>query len=382
MHEIRRRIHDHLLRQIAQGVYPPNQRIPTEMALAGHFRTNRMNVHLAIKALGTAGIVACKKRGGTVVRRAVSHDEAMSLMAGASRRVRAVCCRGAQTVRHWNERTLQTLADALSQEGFGLTCTELACPPTRASLRCVLGDATKDGAAALVLFPDHTRTERFFRRCLDLLHGFPGAIYLLNRGGVSLEDWPFHAVSLDPFAEGLMVGRRLRYLGAANVFFLSREDHGRAHWVRQRARGLAMGFAPSALAPGAAGRRRIRHVTTYHELSVLLRSVAAPAVVVAANDACAAGFVDFAGKRGLVAPRDFGLIGFDDDPAFRAYALTTVAPPVEHIGRTFGRLIAERPWRAGAGEAVAVRLASAIIPRSTYALEGVDHALPSSSLAS
>ncbi len=369
MQGIRAKIRDRILSDIVAGVYPLGTRIPTEMVLAREFQTNRMNAHLAIKELESAGIVTRKKRGGTVVRRAVSRAEAMDLVSRASRLACVFCFRGEISARHWNEDTLTVMEQTLKQKGFSLIRVELTSPPRRRTLAHAIRENSQRNVRALTILPDHTRTEIFIRENVDLLGGFPGAVYLLNRGGLPGHGWPFHSVSIDPFSEGMMVGKRLRYLGLRHVVFLSRNGDKQAFWSLQREQGLAMGLHVPTNTTRPARRGSLTHSSSYDDLCRRIRATRRPLVVVAANDTCAAGFIDFAAKSGMVPPRDFSLISFDNDPACARYDLTSVAPPLDRIGAIFGRLITDDSWLNMKEDGVSIRVASRIFTRNTCNLE-------------
>ena len=73
--------------------------------------------------------------------------------------------------------------------------------------------------------------------------------------------------------------------------------------------------------------------------------------VIAPNDAVALGFMEAAGKRGQVAGRDYGIVGFDDRS--REAHLTSLRPPLEQVG-TEAAGLAVRLLR---GDAVPARIA-------------------------
>ena len=66
-----------------------------------------------------------------------------------------------------------------------------------------------------------------------------------------------------------------------------------------------------------------------------------PTGVFASNDEMAAGFLLAAQRRGLTAPADFSLVGFDDLTIARmtSPALTTVRMPTREFGREAARLL-------------------------------------------
>ena len=72
----------------------------------------------------------------------------------------------------------------------------------------------------------------------------------------------------------------------------------------------------------------------------------------------------------MSAPRDFGLIGFDNNPVFRTYNLTTIAPPIERIGRILAQAISGRLLPMDQFSSVVMRVPSRVIERSTTKHDG------------
>jgi DNA-binding LacI/PurR family transcriptional regulator len=61
--------------------------------------------------------------------------------------------------------------------------------------------------------------------------------------------------------------------------------------------------------------------------------------VVAANDDLAVAVLQHAARHGLTAPRDFSLVGFDDDIQYREFELTTLHVDLEELGARAIRLL-------------------------------------------
>lgn len=379
---VRREIQELLLSGIVTGEFPPNTRIPTEMELAKRFHTNRMNAHLAVKEIEHAGLVTRNKRKGTFVCRAIGREEADRVMARASRHVHALCFRGSATPSHWNDRTLQALEDTLNEKKHTLSYVDFSAQTTtRTALHKVIKNISQQGSAALVLLPDHTIRGNFLRDNVDLLGTYPGAIYFLNRGGRPIGDWPFHALSLDPFGDGLQIGRRLRFLQRSPVYFLAQPRCQDAYWLQERERGLTMGLDLPSATRTTQNTKGFAHFADYHKLCVRLKKRRSAKTnltptVVAANDECAVEFIEIAKDFELCPPRDFELIGFDNDPRHRHYGITTMAPPIERIGSTFAQLITNNFWGIGDGGTISIRFASVLIERETCRLDTVKTTTP------
>jgi len=68
-------------------------------------------------------------------------------------------------------------------------------------------------------------------------------------------------------------------------------------------------------------------------------------------------------SRGLVAGRDFAIIGFDDEPSSQYFGLTTLRPPLQDLGAEALRLILRMINKQS--RFVQMRLRSEMIERSS-----------------
>jgi DNA-binding LacI/PurR family transcriptional regulator len=94
-----------------------------------------------------------------------------------------------------------------------------------------------------------------------------------------------------------------------------------------------------------------------------------PVGIVAAQDTLALTILDAALERGLTPGKDFGLVGFDDQPLSRARGLTTLHPPLEALGEQAARMLLSRLH--GDGLQMQMRLRSHLVPRSTTLLRPI-----------
>jgi LacI family transcriptional regulator len=91
-----------------------------------------------------------------------------------------------------------------------------------------------------------------------------------------------------------------------------------------------------------------------------------PTALVAGNDSQAFGVLQVLGERGLRAPDDLSVVGFDDVPvaAWATPALTTVRQPLAAMAATAFRML--RSDRAtAAGEAHHIELATTLVVRNS-----------------
>jgi DNA-binding LacI/PurR family transcriptional regulator len=103
------------------------------------------------------------------------------------------------------------------------------------------------------------------------------------------------------------------------------------------------------------GRRQARE---------LLAMAQPPTAIVAGNDPQAFGVLQALGERGLRAPGDLSVVGFDDVPvaSWATPALTTVRQPLAAMAATAFRMLHGRP---GAGEPHHIELATTLVIRES-----------------
>ncbi len=90
------------------------------------------------------------------------------------------------------------------------------------------------------------------------------------------------------------------------------------------------------------------------------------AVIIAINNEIAAGLMDALAKDGIRAGRDYGLVTFDDSPAYRSYQMTSLFVPGEQIGSLIGEIICDgrlpRKYLSG----MSLRVHSGLVVRETF----------------
>jgi DNA-binding LacI/PurR family transcriptional regulator len=364
MNEIRREIYHYVLQQITSGEFSEGDRIPTEMELAERFDTNRMNAHFAVKKLEEEDIVRRQKGQGTFVKQDLPSRRLLRLRNQSADRVHVVASPRKSQLIHWNETTLQQLESMLRRRGFRIFHSELPAEPTRGDLEELFGDI-KDIASLATIFLPGGGESQFLRDNLDVMLDYEGDIYLFDRGAVLFTEWPFHSVRLDPFAEGVKVGRYLYDGGHRHIAFVQSEEMKDLYWSRERKKGLRMEL--KRLSEGST-RPEIWQVQP-EELPdgtcERIQSARWTPTLVMQNDALAGKVMDRAEELSLRAGEDFHLISFDNSPTYRSYNLTTVAPPLQKIGSLLGRLVCEEQWMLKEGNRISVKVPSQVIERET-----------------
>lgn len=354
------RIYDHLLHGILQGKAGQDGRLPTESDLAAQFGASRMSAHAAMKELERHGIIASRRGSGTVIRKSPSPTLARYLKGIAARRVHVVA-ELEQVPLHWTESTLRELEAILGADGYSVSHVTIPPELTRETLSDLLKEITSQGSSALVLILP-ARVSKLFLKHADLIFQYHRHVLLLNRGDTPPEGWPFYVVSVDPFAEGVLAAEYLYEKGYRRfAFWYARSEA--AYWAGQRAAGLTMGLQRAS--EGALSPEIWRG--TAEEVSARLRSGADPLAVVTASDESASWLIDAAAEQHLCAPRDFGLVGFDNNPRFRQYNITTIAPPLDSIGRMIARVVSGRLLPLEEFSSLSLRVPSRLVERGTCA---------------
>ena len=241
MNNIRKKIYNHILTQVSERKLFPNDRVPTEVKLAEQFHTNRMNAHLAVKMLEKEGIVQRNKRQGTFINKDIPSKTILKLKNLSTNRVHVIASFSKFQNIHWNEASLRELESILNSNSYKVFYKELPARLTRDSFQKILSETKEVGSCAIVIFPDKGESI-FLRDNLDIIFNYQREIYLFDRGSVLLDKWPFHSIRLDPFGEGVMVGKYLYEHGHRNILFLEQDSKDKRYWVEEREKGLRFGL--------------------------------------------------------------------------------------------------------------------------------------------
>jgi GntR family transcriptional regulator, arabinose operon transcriptional repressor len=359
------RIYDRILDDILLGKVPEKALLPTEVDLAAQFGASRMSAHIALKELERHGIVRSKRGAGTIVCKRPSPSLARHLRGLSAKRVHIVAGVEQPVALHWNESTLSELEYLLRKEGYAVSHVPIPPALTRDSLEQLLKSITAQGSSALVLILPASAS-LFCQEHASLIFQYHRNIFLFDRGDTPPESWPFHVVSLDPFSEGVLAAEYLYDKGYRRLSFWFAASRG-GYWAKQRAAGFALGLrraSEGALTPqvweGGGQGNATDAVRRLAEADGLW-------AVAAASDESASWLLDASAELDLRAPRDFGLIAFDNNPQLRAYNLTTIAPPVENIGRTLARALSGKLLPMEDFSSVVLRVPSRLIERDTCA---------------
>ncbi len=358
MNAVSEKIYLSLPEEIAGGEWAVGERLPTEMALAERFGTTRMNAHYAVKHLEADGLVERQKRRGTFVKKKVAASALADLRNQVSGLVRLVVSgRDRPTAFiQWDDTTTVELERLLNRHQYRVTAD--AMPKTRDALHGLLDEFAAAGSRSVVFFPLYEDWD-FLKTNIDLLKACACEIFMMNRGSRPPFEFPCHALSLDPFGEGMLAGEHISSLSARRAVFVVTQNCRRNYWVEQRIAGVRtalpseVDFQTLVVTDGDVG-----HALTELELDP-------GTAVIAQNDQVAAKIADATRARGLIPGRDFNLLGFDNDAAYREYNLTTIAPPTDKIARVLAEMIVTDQWHRTDGIFASIKIASRLIERTS-----------------
>jgi len=360
--QAKQEIFSYVVDMIVNGELSLNDRVPTEHALAKRFSTNRMNAHYAIKMLERQGFVRRNRGEGTIVVRIPSAGGARHLANAFVKRVQVIASLSRSAGIHWSHATVDEMERVFNSHEMSILRHQLSEKPSRDELLKHLKESAKLGCCALVLLPE-TYDTNFFIEHVDLIFQYHTNVFMLDRGEVPLEGWPFHSIGFNPVGEGAMVAEYLYDHGYRDIAFWSWTD-APWHWVLQRQRGLELGLKRASI---GSLHSRVLPVPPHELVSQLKarRTDQSPMAIVAPNDELAVHLLEVAQREGLSPPDDFALVGFDNHPRFREHQLTTVAPAIATIGERMGDMVSSQDFPKNSGDIMRIKVASSIVDGQT-----------------
>lgn len=208
-------------------------------------------------------------------------------------------------------------------------------------------------------------------------------IPLVTHGGPRTDGVPF--VGIDDRAAARAVAEHVLGLGHRDVavvsfpFGASREARHRGptttsrptyRVTRERLIGYRQALANAGAAPPDVQEIAVNRRDEGHRAALaLLGRRPRPTAILAMSDELAAGVLGAARELGLRVPRDLSVVGWDDAPAARELALTTVGQSLHDQGRACARLLIA----ATRGEATGDHLAPwALVARGSTAPPGAE----------
>jgi DNA-binding LacI/PurR family transcriptional regulator len=366
VNHIIRDIYHNLLSRINSGETKPGELLPGETKLANAFGTNRMNAQRAVKMLENNGLVVRKKRAGTALCDNIDYSLVERLIKEANRIIYVLYSSTPHWI-HWNETSFLTLEKEIAPANYSVIYDSIPIDGTRKDYIALLKKISNTGASALAIFPD-SEDINFLRNNGDLLLDFQMPVHMLNRSGEPMPLDMVSFVSMDPFSDGINAGTLLKKCGCRNIAMINEFNKARRmpFWGSKRYEGLLLGLQRGNNKKALAPENIPADPNGFSRTLELIKKHRGGMVIVAVNNYYAAKFIDFAKQQGLFIPADYRLIAFDDNPLFRSYNLTSMAAPMQKIGRLFGKLLCDSSWLEEFRGKVSIKVNSELVIRETF----------------
>jgi DNA-binding LacI/PurR family transcriptional regulator len=271
----------------------------------------------------------------------------------------------------WAEELLRGTVQAADEAGASVVVSTVDSP---GGFTAWLNRATArgtDGALTVLTLPDSSELQRLAAARIPLVVIDPPEEPGPGIRSVGTTNW-----------QGCLTAtRHLIELGHRRIAIIGGPEHlwsSRARLAGYRAALEAAGLGAGGLgaggpdAPGelvrrdhfcaAGGRRQARELLTLPQ---------PPTAIVAGNDAQAFGVLQALGERGLRAPEDLSVVGFDDVPvaSWATPALTTIRQPLAAMAATAFRMLrapgTSLPGASGPGEPHHIELATTLVIRES-----------------
>lgn len=355
-------IYQHLLSKIMDGVIRVDGKLPTEVELASRFDTNRMVASAVVKNLEEHGLVFRKKRHGTILVRKPTLLEARDLIQPHINRIHVLGVLGGDRITsgmHWNNMTLSSLEKVLNESNYNLVYHDMAQVKTRREFDRFLAENLGLDSYALIFMPANQVESAFLLDNYDVVFRYHQNVYMLDNGTLPMGNWPFHRLCLDPFYEGTKAAEYIsKFRGRRFAFVTTRsESH---YYVRERQRGVDIGLTRTEDAS--------KKFEVWNDVEVD-KIKAGSYLLVAPTTKAAQEILIRLEREGLKPPKDFGILGFDDNPALRSYNITNIAPPMDRIGSLLGEMILFQGMDHDKGSQIVVKVEPRVIERETCRLD-------------
>jgi DNA-binding LacI/PurR family transcriptional regulator len=270
----------------------------------------------------------------------------------------------------WAEELLRGTVQAADEAGASVVVSTVDSP---GGFTAWLNRATArgtDGALTVLNLPDSSELQRLAAARIPLVVIDPPEEPGPGIRSVGTTNW-----------QGCLTAtRHLIELGHRRIAIIGGPEHlwsSRARLAGYRAALEAAGLGPAG--PGPAGPGPGELIRRDHfcaeggrrQARELLALPHPPTAIVAGNDAQAFGVLQALGERGLQAPEDLSVVGFDDVPvaSWATPALTTVRQPLAAMAATAFRMLrapgTSVPGASRAGEPHHIELATTLVIRES-----------------
>jgi len=336
-----RRLYQHLKDAIAQGVYSPGERLPTENALIDEFGVSRTTVVRALHDLEHEGVLVRRRGSGSYV----SEEH------GARRRTFGLIATGLFPDANTGNNIFSQVFQEMSRLAGAKNCALLTGSPLDESdpdalVAEVTEVATRYASHALdgVFFmPLMVPADRMAanRRITDMLKKTGVPTVLIDR---DTEPYPgrseFDLVGIDNLDAGWVVTRHLLSLGCKRIHFVCSSR------VKSTVSARVLGWRLALEDAGLEAKAAFLHVGDVNDDAFVLSSIKAARAeaFVCEHDGVAMTAIRLAREAKIKVPKRIRIVGFDGSPLGEhiSVPLTTMRQPVQAIAETAVRVMLER----------------------------------------
>ena len=256
----------------------------------------------------------------------------------------------------WAEELLRGTVEAATETGTSVVVSTVASPAEFTGWLDHAADRGTDGALCVLHLPRSTELQRLAAARIPLV--------VIDPPEEPGDDIP--SVGTTNWQGSLTATRHLTELGHRRIGIICGPED---LWSsRSRLDGYRAALHAAGLAADDSLVRRDSFTVEggRRQARDLLARPDPPTAIVAGNDAQAFGVLQALGERGLRAPDDLSLIGFDDVPvaSWATPALTTVRQPLAAMAATAFRMLRSDPATAE-GQARHIELATALVVRDS-----------------
>jgi len=358
MNKIQNRIYKYLADRIAGREI--TGKLPTEMELAAQFGTTRFNAQSAVRELEKAGIVerSRNRKQGTLVCQTPSCFQYGNLLKNVSRKLCILNFGSERFIHiHWNERLEKTLREKLLHAGISIENRSVSGIRNDADFQRLAEKIVSEGVNAFLVIPGG-RISSSALSCSARLCKLHDRIFVYAFDFSQWDASAYNIVEINNFADGCTAAEAAILAGAKRILYCDSPSEN-ATWTRERFRGASM----ACMRNGAPSPEKIRQTSP---VSFPLKGPEPGTTIIAANDELAALLIDTGRTRNLEPGRDYRIIGFDNNPNYAEYELSTLAPDLERIGNLLAGEIIDVLEHRSDGMTVSCKIASKLIRRNTF----------------
>ncbi|MDR3711094.1 MAG: substrate-binding domain-containing protein [Capsulimonadaceae bacterium] len=372
-----KRIEDDLRARIRGGIWPVGKQIPGRRELAKVYNVELNTLQRAITNLVADGTLRAESGRGTFVQgddaeRSREPAAPVARTNGSSMRNLVLGIVGEFDLREnasrfantWNDTIITNIEQVLNAQNASIRYANLmrAGIPVRTLFEAV-GQLRQEGVQAVAVSGFYTFDIN--QAVWDAMAAYPDVplVFVASRSILA----PVRHVYYDNRTAGFQAASHLIEQGCREALFLSPYS---VDWVEERFDGAREAFALAGAQrcslstliaaksldtyverTSVVGDLRVHEQAAYEQAMRYFEGGGrVPDAVIAANDWVAFGYMRAAEEKGLLAGREYAIIGFDDHPRSRQEGLTSMRPPLEALGREVGgMLLAAAEGRTDAG---------------------------------